>query len=146
MALIVIRVRIKASERPTSLRKILIPPLGMATGYSMFFIPEMRIPMDFAIGAIAAGLVLSYPLIATSHFEVKDDEIYLKRSKSFIFILLGLLAVRLALHNVVEQYITLPQTGAVFFVLAFFMLLPWRIAMMQRFLKVQRDHLSKDRA
>ena len=50
-----------------SIRKILIPPLGMATGFSMFIVPAFRIlwlwgVVAFLIGAIA----LAYPLLRTS--------------------------------------------------------------------------------
>jgi membrane protein CcdC involved in cytochrome C biogenesis len=37
----------------------------------------------------------------------------------------------------VEAYITIYQTGAVFFILAFGMLLPWRIAMYIQYQKLQ---------
>ncbi|MDB5083547.1 MAG: hypothetical protein JWN30_433 [Bacilli bacterium] len=139
MALLVLSIRMRASNKPTSLRKIIIPPLGMSTGYLMFLAPQMRVPWSYALIAICVGLLFSYPLIWTSHMEIRAGEIYLRRSRSFIFILLGLLVLRLALHNVVEQYISIEQTGAVFFILAFFMILPWRIAMLSRYRKVHQQ-------
>ena len=47
------------------------------------------------IEALAVGIVFSSVLIWTSKFEKRDGEIYLKQSKAFIFILIGLLIVRL---------------------------------------------------
>jgi membrane protein CcdC involved in cytochrome C biogenesis len=114
----------------------MIPPLGMSTGFLMFLAPQMRVPWIYALAALTAGLFLSYPLIATSHMQKIDGYIYLKRSKSFIIILLTLLVLRLILHSYVEEYVTIPQTGALFFILAFGMILPWRIAMLFRYRKI----------
>lgn len=137
MALLVIFVRLRAARKPTSIRKILMPPLGMSTGFLMFLIPEFHVPVEYALFALLVGLLFSYPLIATSHMQVIDGEIYLKRSKAFPFILLGLLALRVALRGYVEEYVNLQQTGSLFFLLAFGMILPWRIAMYKRYKKMQ---------
>jgi len=139
-ALLVIGVRLKAANRPTSERKIIIPPLGMSTGFAMFLFPFMRVPLLWGIAAFLTGAAFfSYPLIRTSRFEARDGQIYLKRSKAFIAILLVLLVIRLILHDYVEQFVSLPQTGALFFLLAFGMLLPWRIAMLLGYRKIQRS-------
>jgi len=138
MALAVIAIRLQASKKPTSARKIILPPLGMSTGFLMFVVPWTRIPWSFAVGAFLVGVILSYPLIATSQMDMMDGEVYLKRSKGFIAILLVLMVLRVALHGYVERYITYPQTGAVLFILAFGMLLPWRVAMFVKFRQLQR--------
>jgi membrane protein CcdC involved in cytochrome C biogenesis len=132
-ALTVIFVRLRAGKRPTNARKILIPPVAMSTGFLMYVFPFTREPVLYALAAICAGCLFSYPLIATSHFYVGEDGIYLKRSRAFIYILLGLLVVRIALHSVVENYVDVYQTGSLFFCLAFGMLVPWRIAMYVRY-------------
>jgi len=140
-ALMVIFVRIKTSNRPTSARKIIIPPLGMSTGFLMFVAPQTHFPWTYALFALCIGFILSYPLIATSQmYRAADNQIYLKRSKSFIVILLVLLFVRTILHNYVEAYVSLPQTGAIFFVLAFGMLLPWRVGMYLQFMRLQKGN------
>ncbi|MCY0877182.1 MAG: cytochrome c biogenesis protein CcdC [Firmicutes bacterium] len=132
-AVTVIMVRLQAAKKPTSVRKIIIPPLGMSTGYLMFIFPFMRISWTYGIIAFGVGLLFSIPLIISSHMEVSDGQVYLKRSPAFIVVLLVLLIVRLGLHSYIEKYVTIPQTGAVFFILAFGMLLPWRIAMYLRY-------------
>lgn len=137
-ALAVIFIRIKAAAKPVNAKKILIPPLGMSTGFFMFVYPPVRIPWEWGIAAFLAGAVLfSYPLIHTSKFIVSEGEIYLQRSKAFIFILLALLVIRMTAHGYVEEYVSLEQTAAIFFILAFGMLLPWRLAMYVRFRKAQ---------
>lgn len=142
-ALAVIALRIRAAGKPTNARKIIIPPLGMTTGFAMFLFPQMRIPWLWAIAAFAAGACFfAYPLIRTSTFASEGGQVYLKRSKAFIFILLLLLVVRLALHNYVEHYISLQQTASLFFILAYGMLLPWRLVMLIKFRRLQLQYAT----
>lgn len=79
--------------------------------------------------AFIVGVLFSLFLIKTSSFEVVQDNIYLKRSKAFIFILVGLIVVRLLLKVILGQFIPVHEMGGLFFTLAFGMILPWRIAM-----------------
>ena len=132
-ALTVIAIRLRAAKHPTSARKIMIPPLGMITGFLMFAFPVMRIPVLYGIIAFLVGCLFSIPLITSSRMEQINGDVYLKRSPAFIIVLLSLLVIRIALHTYIERYVTIPQTGAVFFILAFGMLLPWRIAMLIRY-------------
>ncbi|TBL78627.1 CcdC family protein [Paenibacillus thalictri] len=134
MAVLSIFIRLKAGSRPVTAKKIMIPPLGMSTGFLMFAVPLVRISWEMALVAFLVGACLfSVPLILTTRFQITDGQVYMKRSKWFAFILIGLLIIRLALHNIVEQYISIPQTGAVFFLLAFGMILPWRLAMFRQY-------------
>ncbi|WP_028776255.1 CcdC family protein [Shimazuella kribbensis] len=140
MALSMIFIRIKAADKPTNAKKILIPPLGMSTGFLMFFYQPTHIPWTWAGIAFLCGAVLfSIPLIKTSKFEHRSGQIYLKRSPALVFILFGLLAVRLALHSYIEHFLSIPQTGGLFFILAFGMLVPWRIAMYLQYQKLIKD-------
>ncbi|GIP36776.1 protein CcdC [Paenibacillus sp. J31TS4] len=130
----VIVVRLKAANRPVTARKLIAPPLGMSTGFLMFVAPITHIPVLWGLGAFLAGaLLFSPPLIATSKFYTSGSQVYMKRSIAFAFILIGLLAVRTLLHGYLENYMTIPQTGALFFLLAFGMLLPWRVVMYWRY-------------
>jgi membrane protein CcdC involved in cytochrome C biogenesis len=136
-ALVVIFIRLRASSQPTSFRKIMIPPLGMSTGFLLFVAPQTHIPYLYALCAVIVGCIFSYPLILSSKMEIRDGAIYLKRSKGFVVIIFVLLALRIVLHNYIEQYVTIPQTGALFFVLAFAMLLPWRLAMLRQYRRLE---------
>lgn len=141
MGLMVIVLRFRGTRKPTDARKIIIPPFGMATGFLMFVAPVTRIPWSYAGIAFLAGVVFfSYPLIRTSKFHVEDGRIYLKRSRWFVLIIISLLLIRIGLHDYVERYLTIPQTGAVFFILAFGMIVPWRIAMLINYRKVESLH------
>lgn len=128
-AVSIIIVRIKASNKPTNAKKILLPPLFMSTGFFMFLAPQTRVPFIELIEAFLVGAVFSIFLIKTSKFHKIDGEIFLKRSKAFIFILVGLLIIRTVLKIFLQQEIHLGQTGGLFFTLAFGMILPWRVAM-----------------
>jgi membrane protein CcdC involved in cytochrome C biogenesis len=127
--------RIRETQRPVTAAKILIPPLGMTTGFSMFVVPQTRVPFTWGLTAFLVGaLFLSYPLIHTSALtRGAGDVVILKRSRAFLVILLALLAVRLAARRYVEQYVDAIQTGSLFFLLAYGMLLPWRVVMYLRY-------------
>jgi membrane protein CcdC involved in cytochrome C biogenesis len=126
--------RVRETSRPITAARILLPPLGMSTGFLMFVVPAARVPLAWALAAFLTGaLVFSYPLVHTSTLTRSGDVVLLRRSKAFLWILIGLVAVRLALRSWVEQLVSPMQTGALFFVLAFGMILPWRAAMLVRY-------------
>lgn len=134
MALLVIFVRIKSSHRAVTVKKIIMPPVGMSTGLLMFVYPPTHFPLWWGLIAFACGWILfSYPLVRSTKFEVKDGQVFAQRSQGFAFILLGLLAIRLILHEFIQQYVTIPQTGGIFFLLAFGMILRWRLFMLKEY-------------
>ncbi|USG67638.1 cytochrome c biogenesis protein CcdC [Brevibacillus ruminantium] len=130
MATAVMFLRLKAQKKPISARRIILPPLFMSTGFAMFHFPETATPFVYHLIAFFAGMVLSIPLIVTSRFEFVGQEVYLKRSRAFFLILLGVLVVRTLIKLWVNDSFTVMQTGGLFFVLAYGMILPWRLAML----------------
>jgi membrane protein CcdC involved in cytochrome C biogenesis len=122
--------RFHETRSPVTAAKIVIPPLGMATGFGMFLVPAMRVPLLWALAAFLTGaIVLAIPLIRSSRLERSGDQVLMRRSNGFLLILLGLLAVRIVLHDWVGRYLSAGQTAGVFFVLAFGMILRWRVGM-----------------
>jgi membrane protein CcdC involved in cytochrome C biogenesis len=122
--------RIREGQTPVTIRKILIPPAGMATGFSMFFVPAFRVPILWAIGAFLIGAIaLAYPLLLTSRLERQGDIIMMKRSGAFFAVIIALAAVRYLARGYFDSLLTLEQTGGLFFVLAFGMILRWRMSM-----------------
>jgi membrane protein CcdC involved in cytochrome C biogenesis len=144
MATIVFTIRMKASKKPTSFRKIILPPFFMSTGFAMFLIPAIRVDMVYALEAFIFGTFLSFPLIATSKFEYRDSEIYLKRSRSFIFVIAGLLLFRLYLKAKVGEHLGLLETSGLFFILAFGMILSWRIVMLVQFQRLNKKRMLEN--
>jgi membrane protein CcdC involved in cytochrome C biogenesis len=126
-AIAIIIWRIRESRSAVSTKSILIPPLGMATGFSMFLVPQLRIPWTWALGAFVAGaVILAYPLLRTTRLIREGNGIMMQRHNAFIPVIVGLAALRLALRQYVGEIISIPQTGTLFFVLAFGMIARWR--------------------
>ena len=118
------------TRTPVTIRKIVIPPLGMATGFGMFFAPQMRVPLLWGVVAVLLGAsVLAIPLIRSSSLERAGELVMMRRSQGFLLILLGLLALRIALHEWVGRYVSATQTAALFYLLAFGMIVRWRAQM-----------------
>ncbi|MBO0961900.1 cytochrome c biogenesis protein CcdC [Neobacillus sp. MM2021_6] len=139
MGFFVLFVRMKAAKKPTNVKKIIMPPIFMSSGALMYFIPEFRLtPMEI-LEAIIVGMLFSILLVKTSQFEIRDNDIYLKRSKAFIFILVGLLVVRLVLKTILSSSIDVGQLSGMFFLLAFSMIVPWRVAMYRSYMKLYKE-------
>lgn len=126
----------KASHKPVSAKKIILPPVFMSTGALMFISPYFRVTSMEIVEAIVVGMLFSILLIKTSKFEVRDNAVYLKRSKAFAFILIGLLLVRIIAKSILSQQIEVGQLSGMFWILAFGMIVPWRIAMLIQYKKL----------
>jgi membrane protein CcdC involved in cytochrome C biogenesis len=132
--------RLREAKTAVSLRKIVIPPLGMATGFSMFFVPAFRIPwawagLAFAIGAMA----LAWPLLLTTRLERRGDAVMMKRSSAFLVVILVLAAIRFAARGYFDTILTAKQTAGVFFILAFGMIICWRAKMLMDFRRITSE-------
>lgn len=139
MAVFVMFVRIKASKKPASAKKIILPPIFMSTGAMMFIFPYFRVTPLEILEAASVGMLFSILLIKTSKFEIRENQIYLKRSKAFMFILIGLLIIRIIAKLILSSSIDVGQLGGMFWILAFGMIVPWRVAMYMNFRKLQRE-------
>jgi membrane protein CcdC involved in cytochrome C biogenesis len=131
--------RVRETTRAVTERSIVVPPLAMSTGFAMFAAPSARVPLAWAAAAFLAGaLVLAVPLARSSTLVRRGDEVVLRRSPAFLAVLLGLLAVRLALRGWIEDVVSPVQTGALLFVLAFGMILRWRVGMLVAYRRLTR--------
>lgn len=139
MAIGVMFLRLKAAKKPITLKKIILPPFFMSTGAIMYLLPEFRLTALEMLEAISVGLIFSIFLIKTYKFEVRGEEVYLKTSKAFICISVGSLAVRVGLKGYLSQSIGLGELSGMFFLLAFSMIVSWRIAMYRSFIKLQKE-------
>lgn len=142
MGLFVMFVRIRSQKKPVTAKKILIPPIAMSSGALMFLFEEFRVTPLQILEAVVVGVIFSTVLIATSKFEVRQDEIYMKRSKAFFFILGGLLIIRVFMKVILSNSFNIGELGGMFWILAFSMLWPWRIAMFIQFKKIEKSLIT----
>jgi membrane protein CcdC involved in cytochrome C biogenesis len=126
--------RVREGRTAVTARKLLIPPMGMATGFSMFLVPAFRVPLTWAIAAFLIGAIaLAYPLLLTSTLERSGDAIMMKRSGAFFSVVIGLAAIRYLARGYFDSILSIEQTGGLFFILAFGMILRWRMNMFRKY-------------
>lgn len=128
--------RFRETHSPVTIRKIVAPPLGMSTGLCMFLIPAFRIPWSWAFVSFALGaLVLVYPILRTTNMwsDLSTRSIRIKRSPIFFFVLIVLALLRFAARAWIGQFVSTTQTAALFYLLAYGMILRWRFTMVGQF-------------
>jgi membrane protein CcdC involved in cytochrome C biogenesis len=119
--------RVREGRTVVTLKKIVMPPLGMATGFCMFLYPPSRVPVLWGLAAFLIGaLVFAYPLLLTSDLHLENGEIRMKRSNAFFAVIVVLALVRLVARGYFDTFLSVPQSGAIFYLLAFGMILRWR--------------------
>ncbi|HLR59607.1 MAG TPA: cytochrome c biogenesis protein CcdC [Pseudogracilibacillus sp.] len=139
MATSMMFVRMRASEKPASIKKIILPPLFMSSGGLMFLFPMFRLSFSEVIEALVVGIIFSFFLIKFSKFEIRQNDIYLIPSKSFVFILFGLLLIRIIIKLVIGSHISFGETSGMFFLLGFGMIFTWRLAMLYKYMKLKKE-------
>jgi membrane protein CcdC involved in cytochrome C biogenesis len=123
--------RVREAQGAVSIKKIVIPPLGMATGFSMFIVPAFRVPWSWAgIAFLIGAFGLAYPLLLTSRLVRQGDTVMMQRLNAFFAVILGLAAIRLMARGYLDTVLSVQQTGALFYLLAFGMILRWRTRML----------------
>jgi len=119
--------RVREGRSAVTLKKIVMPPLGMATGFCMFVAPQCRVPWTWGLAAFLIGaIVFAYPLLLTSDLHRQNGVIMMKRSSAFFAVIIVLALVRYLARGYFDHYLSLMQTGAIFYLLAFGMILRWR--------------------
>lgn len=132
--------RVREARGAVSLKKIVMPPLGMATGFCMFFVPAFRVPLSWAAVALALGAIaLAYPLLRTSRLIRQGDAVMMQRSGAFFGVIIALAAIRLAARGYLDAVLTLQQTGALFYLLAFGMIVRWRAQMLMEYRRLTEE-------
>ncbi len=138
--IVILAWRVRETRVPVTARAIVIPPVAMSTGFFMFLAPMTRVPWSWAVGAFLLGaLVLSWPLVRSTRLEPRDGVVYVRRSRAFLAILLALLAVRLLLHDYIGHLVSPLQTAALFYLLAFGMIVRWRSVMYREYRAMTRS-------
>ncbi|EIA20940.1 CcdC family protein [Listeria fleischmannii] len=135
----IILIRMKASKRPASIKGIILPPVMMSTGALMFVIPFFRVTGIDILEAILMGLVFSVILIWTTKFEIKEDFVFIKRTKAFPVILMSLLLIRIFIKYLISGSLEVGELSGMFWIMAFAMIVPWRVAMYIQYKNVAKN-------
>ncbi len=131
---VVLAWRVQEARTAVTARKIIIPPAGMSMGFFMFVDPAFRTPIIWAVVAFVVGAcVLVYPLRRTSRLTREGDTIVMQRSNFFYLVVITLAIIRMLARNYFNRFLSLNQTAGLFFVLAFGMILMWRVWMYREY-------------
>ena len=135
-------VRQKAAKRPLTMKKILIPPIMMSTGALMYVFPYFRLtPVEIG-ESILMGALFSIVLVVTTKYEEKDGQLYVRQSKLFPLILVTLLILRIVLKSILSISISPGEIGGMFFLLAFVMIVIWRLSMFINLRSFKKQQIS----
>ncbi|MBT2598573.1 MULTISPECIES: cytochrome c biogenesis protein CcdC [Oceanobacillus] len=142
MAITMVFVRMRASKKPATIKKIILPPIFMSTGALMFVLPIFHISWLQVLEALVVGMIFSIFLIKTSRLEIIGNDIYVKPSKVFPFILIGLLVIRITIKVIIGSTISVGETTGMFFLLALGMIGTWRLAMLYQYLQLNKKQCA----
>ncbi|MGO4695640.1 CcdC family protein [Paenibacillus sp. 2TAB26] len=124
--------------------RLLIPLLFIIPGLSLIINPNVNEPA-WAFGiAFGLGVIFSIPLIWTTNYEVRDDNlIYSKKNWGFIAAFIGIVFIRFALRQELSDLDPQGKT-ALFMLVAFGYIIPWRVFSFIKFRRVANQlQLSK---
>ena len=75
-------------------------------------------------------------LLLTSRLVRQGDVVMMQLSNAFFTVMLGLAVIRLAARGYLDTVLSVQQTGALFYLLAFGMILRWRTRMLLEYQKL----------
>jgi membrane protein CcdC involved in cytochrome C biogenesis len=78
---------------------------------------------------LTGALGLAYPLLRTSRLVRQGDTVMAKRSRAFFVVIILLAGIRIGARSYLDTVLSVQQTGALFFILAFGMIVRWRTEM-----------------
>lgn len=122
--------------------RLLIPLLFMFPCLSLIFNPNVNEPA-WAFGvAFGLGIVFSIPLIWTTNYEVREDNlIYAKKNWGFVAAFIGIVLIRFALRQELSDMDPQGKT-ALFIIVAFGYIIPWRVVSFIKFRRVINQSYS----
>src|SRR5699024_3890192 len=96
--------------------------------------------------SVTVGAVFSILLVLTTRYEEKDSALYVKQSRLFPLILVTLLALRIILKSILSMSISPGEIGGMFFLLAFVMIVIWRLSMYFHLRAFKKQQISSFRS
>jgi membrane protein CcdC involved in cytochrome C biogenesis len=135
IAALVLWRRMRSMYRPIrgSGIRMLIPLLFMLPGVILLLNPDVNEPAWTFGAAFGLGIMFSIPLIWTTNYEVREDNlIYAQKNWGFIAAFLGIVIIRFVLRQELSD-IDPQGTMALFMMVAFGYLIPWRVVSFIKF-------------
>jgi membrane protein CcdC involved in cytochrome C biogenesis len=126
--------------------RLLTPMLFMTPGLSLVFNSNISVPAGAYGVALGLGMVLSIPLIWTTNYEVREDNlIYAKKNWGFVVAFVGIVLIRLLLR---QEFTGMDPHGkiALFMMVAFGYIIPWRIVSFIKFRRLVSQTVSDDKS
>jgi membrane protein CcdC involved in cytochrome C biogenesis len=121
--------------------RLLLPMLFMLPGISLILSPEVSEPMwEYGV-AFGLGMVLSIPLIWTTNYEVREDNlIYAQKNWGFIVAFIGIVLIRFFLR---AELTNIDPQGkmALFMMVAFGYIIPWRVVSFIKFRRLANQSI-----
>ena len=103
----------------------------------MCVVPAFRVPLAWAgIAFLTGAIALAYPLLLTSRLERRGDVVMMQRSNAFFAVIFVLAAIRLLARGYLDSMLTVEQSGALLYLLAFGMIVRWRMQMLLEYRKL----------
>ncbi|GMX65775.1 cytochrome c biogenesis protein CcdC [Paenibacillus elgii] len=136
--------RMRAAARPVKGNgyRLLLPLLFLGFGILGLLNPQLHLTVKEVTLSLLFGLILSVPMIMTTNYEFREDgQIYPKKSKAFIFALVGLIVIRLALRSYLSG-LDPAELGMLFYLIAVAYIVPWRIVSFVKYRKVMAQRGS----
>ena len=110
----------------------------------MFIVPSFRVPWSWGIIAFLVGATaLAYPLLVTSRLVRQGNVVMMQRSSVFFVAIVVLAAIRLLARGYLDTVLSAQQTGALFYLLAFGMIVRWRTRMYLEYRKLTGEFASE---
>lgn len=126
--------------------RLLIPLLFMLPGVSLIFNLDVYEPAwEYGV-ALGLGMVLSIPLIWTTNYEVREQNlIYAQKNWGFVVAFIGIVLIRFLLR---QELTDMEPQGkmALFMMMAFGYIIPWRIVSFIKFRRVVNQSVYSDKA
>jgi membrane protein CcdC involved in cytochrome C biogenesis len=142
--------RLKSMQKPISkgglsiLYPLLVYLLFVILAGSQLFIDRSgalvlpHLPMLEILTAVALGSILATPILLTTNYELREDQVYVKKSKTFIYIILALLVLRIALKSILYSLIPVTDQLVLTFIMATVYVTIWRVGSFVKFRRLLR--------
>lgn len=90
------------------------------------------------LGTLILGGVLAIPVLLTTNYEFKQNAVYVKKNKTFVYVIIGVIALRLALRSIL--FAMIPSADQLFLtlVMATVYMVIWRVGSFMKFYKLSR--------